>query len=192
MTCLTFDQWVQIAIALGTIGAAIAAVYNARLALRIATKEKVQNLKLFCFCGVGIVNKNNEKDISYVRAESSSQTYLWATDNTEPIKILEVVICNTGELPVTIESIRIKTQCNSVHFNMLPGELIFEKIGIGESTTRTYEFSKLVELNRDFFVNHLKDFANKNDITLTVRSTFLNDFSCQLPDDFLEYIRSLQ
>ena len=186
---LTIDQCTQIATAIATVGTAIVAIYNARIAVRIATRRKEQHLVVSCYSGLNILKDNDRCE--YQRISLKSSNYSKIQMEYQTYKVLEVRICNDGDLPLEIESIFISYGRKTLHFNKILSEKIFEKIDIGMSISRFYPFDTLLrKIDKSTIKNIYSSFCKSEKINLNVRTSFSNEFYCAIPYDFLEYMNS--
>ncbi len=175
--------------ALATLAAVIAAVYNARVAMKIATREKKHELRAYCTSGLLQVLPDGNVQ-NYIRTQSSSPTYKSVKESSNTVPVLEIRIDNIGELPVRIEGISIDMRDTAIPLNAInthdKAELIFKTIDVGMTEVVWYEFEKIMQGDRKKFLQQA--ISNKVEITLSVRTNFWKVFSAKLPEDFIRYI----
>ncbi len=190
---MALDQWVQIIIAIATLGAVIAAIYNARIAMAIATREKRHEVRVVPESGLLLETKPDGSGGSYIRTQSDSRTYKNIKSISNPTPVLEIRINNIGELPVRVEGIFIAVLDDIIHLNALEtifkAELIFHTIGVGMTDVQFYEFERIVQGERIKSLHHA--LCNNLPITLCVQTNFQKIFSAALPKDFILYIQGI-
>lgn len=175
--------------ALATLAAVIAAVYNARVAMKIATREKKHEVRAYCTSGLLQVLPDGSVQ-NYIRTQSSSPTYKALKESLNTVPILEIRIDNIGELPVRIEGISIDMRDMSIPLNAVnthdKAALIFKTIDVGMTQVEWYEFEKITQGDRKKILQQA--ISNKEEITLSVQTNFWKAFSAKLPEDFIRYI----
>lgn len=179
--------------AIATIAAAIAAVYNARIAMNIATREKKHEVRVFCDTGL-YQYVANEDGVNYVRAQPSTSSYKYYVNNFKTEPVLEIRIDNVGELPVRIEGIFFDLLDQKIHLNALDpaskADLIYHTIDVGmTSEPYLYPFEKIAHGANEVLLYQAASMGMP--IVLCVQTNFRKLFYTDLPIAFIDHIREL-
>ena len=192
MSEYTISVLMAIGTCVGSVATLIAvavAIYNARVAINIATREKRHEVRVYCTSGLLTISPDGNVQ-NYIRTQSSSPTYKCIKESQNTIPILEIRVDNIGELPVRIESISIDTHDQSLPLNAVntyeKAELIIKTIDVGMTAVTWYEFEEILRCGRKEFLREILD--NNVEISLSIQTNFWKIFSSKLPNDFIHYI----
>ena len=182
------NESIQIAIALGTWAAAIAACFAAGVSLWIATRRKRHRINVKAYSGFGI-KKDSVHNIGYIRCKSDSKT-LNNFSELEPM--LEIIVENRGDIPFVTHTLEIIFSTNEIITlntiaNVNQEEIQFvRRVEPGESTTYFYRLYSLAATPAlfEFFLTEIQKGITPK---IVIRTGFEEEAFALMPKDFFQY-----
>ena len=142
----TMNDYIQIAIVIGTWLAAFAACFAACASLWIATRKKKHKISIKAYSGFSI-KKDDSHNIGYIRCKKDSEILKKFSD-FEPM--LEIIIENRGDVPFFTHTLEVQINVhkmltlNTIERVNLEDVQFSRCVEPGESTTYFYRFYSLI------------------------------------------------